>query len=493
MFPPGSTAGGSFGKLPDMRDHVRFFLNGREEIVRGPAAFLTVAEYLRDVRGMPGTKVVCAEGDCGACTVLVGRPAEKGLRYAAIDCCIQFVHQMDATHVVTVEGLQRNETLHPAQQAMVECHGSQCGYCTPGFVMALAGWTENGCQRERSRIALTGNLCRCTGYLPILDAADRLAKSPPARIAASVEPPGLVQAVEELSQDALRIVSDGHSLFAPTTLADAVAYKAAHPNAVIVAGATELGVLRNKRGVEPVEMLSVARVKELDGIKITPDEIIIGANASFAQIEETALDRLPQFRRIVERFGSPQIRHVATLAGNIANGSPIADSLPLLMVMEADMEIAGPGGFHRRRINGFYTGYKKKNLAGNEIIVRITLPLPAGNEMLRLYKSSRRTDLDIATFGAAIRVKLQGETIQSAAIAYSGVAATVVRMPETERFLAGRTFERSTFTEAGRLARREAQPITDVRGSADFRLQLCENVLTKFWFDERAIRREAAV
>lgn len=476
-----------------MRDHVRFFLNGRQEIVRGPAAFLTVAEYLRDVRGMPGTKVVCAEGDCGACTVLVGRPAEHGLRYAAIDCCIQFVHQIDATHVVTVEGLQRGEMLHPVQQAMVDCHGSQCGYCTPGFVMALADWAENGCKREHSRIALTGNLCRCTGYLPILDAADQLAKSPPAGIAAIVEPPGLMQAVVELSKDALRIVGDGRSLFAPTTLAEAVAYKAAHPGAVIVAGATELGVLRNKRGIEPVELLSLARVKELDGIEIAADVISIGANATFGQIEETVLDRLPQFRRIVERFGSPQIRHVATLAGNIANGSPIADSLPLLMVLDAELEIAGPGGIRRRKINGFYTGYKKKDLAKDEIITRINLPLSAGDEMLRLYKSSRRTDLDIATFGAAIRMKLDGDTIQSAAIAYSGVAATVVRLPETERFLAGQVFERGTFTEAGRQARREVQPITDVRGSADFRLQLCENVLTKFWFDERAIRREAAV
>ena len=223
-------------------------------------------------------------------------------------------------------------------------------------------------------------------------------------------------------------------------------------------------------------MLSLARIAELSAIESTPQSISFGANVTWSQVETALRERLPQFRRIVERFGSPQIRNVATLVGNIANGSPIADSLPLLMVMDAQLEIVGPRGSRTRSINGFYAGYKKMDLRRDELITRVILPLPKVGEKLRLYKVSRRTDLDISTFGAAIRIQTQDNAIRSAAIAYAGVAPTVVRLPATEAMLVGKPFDENTFREAGRRARAEVTPITDVRGSADFRLQLCENV-----------------
>jgi xanthine dehydrogenase small subunit len=486
-----------------MRDYVRFFLNGQEQIVRGDAAFVTLAEYLRLNCGLPGTKIVCAEGDCGACTVLVGRAnphphplsrkagrgeqevlpspsfAEEGVQNLPVDACIQFIFQLDGTHVVTVERLTQNGDLHPVQQAMVDCHGSQCGYCTPGFVMALAGWAANGCKADQ-RISLTGNLCRCTGYVPILEATERIRST-----VQWAESSGTANEANE-DPEPLEIRGGKRVYFAPTELAFAVAFKAYNPDAAIVAGATELGVWRNKRGIEPGSMLSLARIAELNAIETTPQSITFGANVTWSQVETALRERLPQFRRIIERFGSPQIRNVATLAGNIANGSPIADSLPLLMVMDAQLEIVGPRGSRARSINGFYTGYKKMDLRRDELIARVILPLPKAGEKLRLYKVSRRTDLDISTFGAAIRIHTQGDVVRSAAIAYAGVAPTVVRLPMTEAMLVGRPFDEDTFREAGRRARAEVTPITDVRGSADFRLQLCENVLRKFYHDEAA-------
>src|SRR5262245_25407621 len=265
-----------------MRDHVRFYLNGRLHTVRGGAAFASLTEYLRAGQRLVGTKVVCAEGDCGACTVLVGRVSDGEVRYSPIDACIQFLYQLDGTHVVTVEGLPHNGELHPVQRAMVEHHGSQCGYCTPGIVMALAGWAADGAPADRAaaRIALTGNLCRCTGYLPILDAAAAVSSSSVAGLS-EAGPGSMTPATEDvraLSAEPLKISDGRRTCFAPTTLEDAVSFKAEHPDAVIVAGATELGVIRNKKGVEPSTLLSLARIPGLGVMSYANGRIVFGAN-----------------------------------------------------------------------------------------------------------------------------------------------------------------------------------------------------------------------
>jgi xanthine dehydrogenase small subunit len=477
-----------------MRDHVRFFLNGRPHSARGEAAFAPLTDFLRDRHGLTGTKVVCAEGDCGACTVLVGRPDGDRLRYDSVDACIQFLYQIDGTHVVTVEGLTPVGGLHPVQQALVDCHGSQCGFCTPGFVMALAGYAEGGAPADpaATRVALTGNLCRCTGYLPILDAAAALAESPPPSVSERYDSPALIAAVSELSSEPVRVAVGPRTFFAPTTVEKAVAFKAKHSEAVIVSGGTELGVLRNKKGIDPPTLLSLTRVPGLGDIVRDGQRLVIGANVTWTQVGRAVRDLLPEFHRVIERFGSPQIRNVATLVGNVAHGSPIADSLGLLLVMDADLTVAGPNGTRRQPINGFYTGYKRKALAGDELITQVTLPLPAAGERLRLYKVSRRRDLDIATFGAAVRVRELDGVIRRAAVAYTGVAPTAVRLPETETFLTGRPFEEATFRQAGRVARSEVKPISDVRGGRDFRWQLAENILAKFYFDETGAAVAAA-
>ncbi len=469
-----------------MRDHIQFFLNGQAHAVRGDDAFSPFTEFLRERLGLTGTKVVCAEGDCGACTVLIGRPENERLRYDPVDACLLFLYQLDGAHVITVEGLAPYGSLDPVQQALVDHHGSQCGYCTPGFVMALAGWREAGGSNDPSaaRTALTGNLCRCTGYVPILDAAAAVATLPRTTPPASLHNPALFGKLQPLHADAIRIQTAERVFFAPSTLADAVAFKAAHPQTVIVSGGTELGVLRNKKGYDPPLLLTLARIPGLDKVTQIGACLHIGANATWTQIGHAVRELIPEFHRLVERFGGPQIRNVATLVGNVAHGSPIADSLGLLSVMDATLTIAGPGGERRRSINGFFTGYKQKDLAADELIVRVELPLPAEDERLRLYKISRRRDLDIATFGAAVRIREQLGVIQHAGIAFTGVGPTVVRLPWTESCLIGRPFDETSIREAGLMARSEIEPISDVRGSADFRWQLAENILTKFYFDE---------
>jgi xanthine dehydrogenase small subunit len=471
-----------------MRDYVLLHVNGRRFEVRGENVFSSLTDFLRDELHLTGTKVVCAEGDCGACTVLVGRLTDTGLRYETVDACIQFLYQLDCKHVVTVEGLPTAANpLHPVQEAMIRCHGSQCGFCTPGMVMALVGLCEAQEQLDEGslRRGLTGNLCRCTGYVPILDAARQL--DPRTLSAPAVHQDH--ETVAELRRTATLSVlirtpqTPKLTFFAPRRLDEALDFKARNPSAVIVSGATELGVLRNKKGLEPPTLLSLAHVPGLSEITPLGEGVAIGANVTWTQMEAFAKKALPEFHKIIVRFGSPQIRNVATLVGNVAHGSPIADALPFLCALEAELELLGRAGIRRVKINAFYKNYKVKDLAPDEIITRVFVPLPAADELLRLYKVSRRQDLDIATFGAAIRLRHAGTLITRAYVAYSGVAPTVVRLAATETFLQGKQLVESTFREAGRVARGEIQPISDVRGSRDFRLLLAENIMLRFYSD----------
>lgn len=471
-----------------MRDHVLLYVNGRRFEIRGPAAFSSLTDFLRQSCELTGTKVVCAEGDCGACTVLVGEPVDDGLRYVTVDACIQFLYQLDGKHIVTVEGLNPTGQcdLHPIQKAMVDCHGSQCGYCTPGFVMALAGRAELGAERKCSpdvRISLTGNLCRCTGYVSILNAAAAIDSANIPTLADLYPSAPIAGELRSAFSEPLQLETPTARFFAPHTMDDAIDFKAKYPKSAIVSGGTELGVVRNKLGIEPPVLLNLTRIRGLCEIATDDAGVVIGANVAWTQIEDWARVALPEFYRIIIRFGSPQIRNVATLVGNVANGSPIADSLPLLLVMDAELDLAGPAGTRRVKIVDFYKGYKIKDLAPDEIITHVRIPHLGREDALKLYKVSRRNDLDIATFGAAIRVRRAGEIITRAFVAYGGVAATVVRLPATEAFLKGKRFTEEVFTEAGTVARSEIEPISDVRGSRDFRWTLAETILAKFHAD----------
>jgi xanthine dehydrogenase small subunit len=452
-----------------MRDHILFHVNGHEFRVTGRQIYTTLANWLRYDEGATGTKIVCEEGDCGACTVLIRRSADE--QFAPVNSCIQILAQMDGASIVTVEGLKDNGALTALQESMVVCHGAQCGYCTPGFVVAMSALYET-CDRvteKQVREGLTGNLCRCTGYEPIIKAAiavngaemrklrDRYAAIPDAR-------------------DAVRI----ENFYAPATIEEAVKFKAEHPGCTIVQGATDVGVWMTKRHFTSPSLLFLGKITALNAIQEENGHIAVGANVTLSRFESFIADRIPELHRILNIFGSPQIRNAGTLAGNIANGSPIGDTIPYLFVSDAQLELAGTSGTRLVSINSFYRGYKQFDLKPDEIITRVFVPVV--KDTIKLYKVSRRKDLDISAFTAAIRLKMNGH-IEEARIAYGGVAPTVIRLPKTEEFLKGKTPALDVFERAGDIARSEIKPISDVRGSADYRLLLAKNIMCKFFYE----------
>lgn len=468
-----------------MRNSLFLHINGKPIDVRGDLAFVTLSDFLRQELAAVGTKVVCAEGDCGACTVLIGRPEQGQMVYRPINSCIQQMHQLDATHVITVEGLRTPDRLHAIQQSMIRCHGAQCGYCTPGFITTLAGLLEETPTPTASRVrdALTGNLCRCTGYEPIIKAALEVDPQSHRSLNALYPPEELCSQLESHATTPVRLESGDRRFSSPISIADAVAFKAANPGSVIVQGGTDVGVWCNKRAFIPAAVLSLAKIPGLDRVEVRDGVAKIGASVKLHALEEFFAERVPAFQRILRRFGSPQIRHAGTLAGNIINASPIADTLPFLYVMEARIELTGLTGSRLVDIQSFYRGYKNIDLSPDEILTGIDLPLPATDEVVELYKVSKRRDMDISTFTAAIRLTEKGRRIESARIAYGGVGPVILRLPQTELALQGQPMTEATFARAGMLARSEITPIDDVRGSRQYRLQLAENILRKFYHE----------
>ncbi|HEX7809473.1 MAG TPA: FAD binding domain-containing protein, partial [Thermoanaerobaculia bacterium] len=375
-----------------------------------------------------------------------------------------------------VEGLTKKDgALTPLQDAMVKCHGAQCGYCTPGFVMALAGMFET--DDRDARKALTGNLCRCTGYESIIRAADCVEHQPKADDLYPSRP--ILDAIRAVESEAVRI----DSFYKPADLAEATRFKGENPKTVIVQGATDFGVWRTKRGFTPDAILSLDGLPGLGDVTLDGDTLAVGGRVTLAQFEMAVRGLVPELAKIMDRFGSPQIKNAGTLAGNIANASPIADTLPFLYVMNARLELTGTNGARQVPIASFYKGYKTLDLAADEIITRVLIPLPKDGETLKLYKISKRTHLDISSFTAAMLMTRTDGRIDAMRIAYGGVGPVVLRLTKTEEFLAGRPVALETFIEAGELARTEVAPITDVRGAKEYRLQLAENVMQKFYYD----------
>ncbi|HEY9787478.1 MAG TPA: FAD binding domain-containing protein [Candidatus Obscuribacterales bacterium] len=476
-----------------MRDYVLLYINGKEHRIRGAEAFTPLSDYLRYELGLCGTKVVCAEGDCGACTVMLGRLNEgkTDLTYIPVNSCIQFLYQLDCAHIASIEGLKIDEQLNNVQEAMVECHGAQCGYCTPGFIVAMCAMFENKQKLALPDVkeGLTGNLCRCTGYESIINAALAVDGSQYTKLSQLHPPAPIVQAFEKHHQEPVLIEGDGLKLFIPVDVRSAAEFKSKNSDTIIVSGGTDVCVNTNKKGLEPKTVISLANMAGLDDLTVEQGNLQVGAKVTLRRLEDFCRTLIPEFYRILYVFGSPQIRHAGTLAGNIGNGSPIADTLPFLFVMDAEIEAEGAQGVRRIKINNFYKGYKTLDLGKDEIITRIIVPVPTEADVLKLYKISKREHLDISTFTAAIRLQRDNGRISRANIAYGGIAAVVVRMTKTEAFLAGKPYTIETFREGGKIAREEITPISDVRGSADFRWQLAENILQKFFY-ETASERE---
>lgn len=487
-----------------LRDHLRLALNGVVHEVRGDDAFLTLSTWLRERLRLVGTKIVCSEGDCGACTVLAGTvqadqadparpdatPASGRLVYRAIDSCIAFLYQLDGCHVVTVDALARGGQLHPVQREMAEKFGSQCGFCTPGFVMALVALGEEAREHGRGlsdselRRGLSGNLCRCTGYVQILDAARAAQAATTPALADLFDEPALVAALAVAGSEAVRITAGERSVSLPATWAEALALRAREPHGLVVAGATDLAVQANKGKTLPAAILHLrATLEGYATVAVAGGVARLGAGVRWAEVLERARDFAPEWAGILELFGAPQIRNAGTVGGNLVNASPIADSLPFLYAVEARVELDSIRGRRTLPIAELYRGYKQLDLLPDELLAAVVVPLPAAGESVRLLKVSRRRDLDISTFTAALWLRRDGDRIEAARLALGGVGPTVVRSPAAEASLAGAPFALASFRAAGERAAAEIRPISDVRGSADYRRLLARNALVHFFHE----------
>ena len=468
------------------RDHIVLFINGTRHEVRGEQAWMTLTDYLRLTLRLTGTKVVCAEGDCGSCTVSVGRPKGTTVDYTTVCGCILRLIQLDAAHVVTVEGLEYDGGLNPVQSAMVQCGGSQCGFCTPGFVVTLHQLLQDGKKTDFDvRRKLTGNLCRCTGYDAILDAAKQcdIGSIRPINTLypdATLAPTLLALHATPVKIEAT-IAGVPHTFYKPTSVADTVDFRAANADAVLLAGGTDLGVLMNKRRIDPATLVSTAALPAFHAVEVAADAIVAGGGATHDAVQRAMTETLPEYFDYLEWFGSPQVRQAGTLAGNLATGSPIGDSLPPLIVLNAEVELTGPTGVRRVNLNDFYLGYRHTVIQKDELITRVVIPRPKAGELLKLYKISKRRDLDISTFSCAIWMKRDGDLIRDIRIACGGVGPTVLRLRKTEQGLIGQPFTEATFDAVRDTVLGEITPIGDVRGSADYRNLLGANILPRFY------------
>jgi xanthine dehydrogenase small subunit len=442
-----------------MADRIRFVLNDQPVEVDGLSPMTTLLDWLREHRGLRGTKEGCAEGDCGACTVVL----ERDSRREAMNACIALLGQIDGQSVRTVEGLHgAGGAPHPVQVAMAEADATQCGFCTPGFVMSAYAFAGGGEAADLDTVhdALAGNLCRCTGYRPIVAAMTRVAGLP-------VEPAPAAPARTASA------TFDGR-FHAPRSLAELLALRARHPEALLLAGATDLGLLASRSRKPPAALIHVAHVPELSAVVETARHVTIGAAASYARALPTLVANYPALKTYLSRLGSRQIRTMGTLGGNIGTASPIGDMPPVLIALEATLKLASARGTRALPLGDFFLDYRKTALAADEVIESITLPRLWPGEVFFCDKLSKRRDQDISTVAAGYRLRLKGGRIEDVRIAFGGMAATPKRARAVEEALL-----KDGFAAAANALEAEFKPIDDWRGSAAYRLQVARNLLRR--------------
>jgi len=472
------------------RSEIRFVLNDRDIALSQVSANDMLLDFLRIDRRLMGTKEGCAEGDCGACTVLVGRLENGILRYEPVNACIRLTASLDACHVVSVEYLSGpGGRLHPVQQAMVDHHGSQCGFCTPGFVMSLyALWMENPDPSETEiETALQGNLCRCTGYEPIIKAAKAAtALGSPADDALILERNAMTAKLGAL-KDGRRVdlARAGSRCILPASVDDLAQILSDTPDATIVAGATDVGLWVTKflNDISPVVLLS--HLDELREIDVTDKTIRIGAGVSYTDSRGAMVADYPHLGPFWDRIAGWQIRAMGTIGGNVANGSPIGDTPPVLIALGALITLRK--GVDRRSmpIENFFIDYGKQDMVKGEFLESIEVPRPARGDLHAAYKISKRRDEDISSVCAAFNITVAGSTITAARIAFGGMAATPKRAAHAEAALVGADWSEAALLNAAARLGDDFSPQSDWRASSDYRLQVSQNLFRRFWLEQQ--------
>ncbi len=479
-------------KLYSMQQHISFVLDGKIQKLdfnEQLSPTTTVLNYLRKSAAHKGVKEGCAEGDCGACTIVIGElNKEQKINYNAIDSCLVFLPMIHGKQLITVENLKQQkgnvDVLHPVQQQMVDCNGSQCGYCTPGIVMSMFALykSENNPSKEVIEDALTGNLCRCTGYKPIIEAT--------AKACVNNGEDHFVQNEQHIIDLLLQIKNDNSSLvintntqkyFQPKTKAEVFELRESMQNSVLISGATDVALRVTKRHEVLTEIIDLSNVDELKKCTHTDYLIKFGAGMSLEEVKQIAKEELPALYETLAIFGSKQIRSLATFGGNLGSGSPIGDTLPVLMAYNAEIKLQSKDGDRIINMNHFILGYRQTERKPNEIITSVIINKPSANTKIKFYKVSKRKDLDISTVSAGFSLTLNKNKVDAIILAFGGMAATTKRATEAEVFLTANEWTRENIEQAMEMIQRAFTPITDARSGAEYRSIAAKNLLLKFW------------
>ncbi len=453
---------------------------------QGLSPTLTVLNYLRSLPSHKGVKEGCAEGDCGACTVVIAELNKNNqLTYTAINSCLVFLPMIHGKQLITVENLAEKERqeikLHPVQCAMVDLNGSQCGYCTPGIVMAMFALYKNQKNplREIIEDALTGNLCRCTGYQPILNAAEKACQNGNTDQFSKKEKETILL-LNTIDKKSISIITSNQKYFQPIGLQEVFKLIKEHPNAAIINGSTDIALKQTKKFEVIEEIIDVSSILELKSFKDTGTEFIIGSGLPLESIKDNIGVQLPAFTNMLNVFASKQIRNIATLGGNIGSASPIGDSIPLLIAYNAKLKLINRSGERQISIEEFIKGYRKTDLQKGEIIHSINIPKPS-NQIIQFYKISKRKDLDISTVSAGFRLELSDNKVTDICLAYGGMAEIPKRATSTEKSLLYKEWSFENINKATKILIEEFKPISDARSGAEFRKIAAKNLLSKFY------------
>jgi xanthine dehydrogenase small subunit len=475
-----------------MKNSLKFVLDGKMmEVDLSRHAELkpttTVLNYLRSYPDHKGVKEGCAEGDCGACTVVLAELVNEKLEYRTIDSCLVFLPMIHGKQLITVENLAHyrdgKKILHPVQQLMVETNGSQCGYCTPGIVMSLFGIYKNHRNPSTEIIhdALTGNLCRCTGYQPIVDAARKACNGDADHFSEKENEIILLLKKINENKESLLFKNKKQRYFKPFTLDEALRLRKENPEAVIVGGSTDVALRQTKKNEMFTEILDISSVAELRSFREENDTCCFGSGLSLEEVKKYSSEKYPALQNILKVFGSLQIRNIATLGGNIGSASPIGDTLPVLFAYGASVKLRSFTSERTVSIEEFIKGYRQTDLKNDELITGIIIPKADDGERISSYKISKRRNLDISTVSGAFRLIKEDDRVKEIVLAYGGMAATTKRAIKTEDALKGKKWTRENVESAMKILEEEFNPLSDARSEAIFRRTAATNLLMKFY------------